>query len=83
MSTTGTNFWLNALTLKQQTNYARFIESARDRVLNAALKKVLWRDQNYRKSREQRRSGSEKGAAQPDVSRGLTETESRLVFISR
>jgi hypothetical protein len=37
-------------------DYARFIESTPDHVLNAALKKVLWRDQDYRKWREQRRS---------------------------
>ena len=44
-------------------DYARFIESSPDHVLNAALKKVLWRDQDYRKWRDQRRnaqSGSEK-----------------------
>jgi len=38
-------------------DYARFIESSPDHVLNAALKKVLWRDQDYRKWREQRRNG--------------------------
>jgi hypothetical protein len=36
-------------------DYARFIESTPDHVVNAALKKVLWRDQDYRKWREQRR----------------------------
>ena len=41
-------------------DYARFIESSPDHVLNAALKKVLWRDQDYRKWREQRRNGSER-----------------------
>ena len=44
-------------------DYARFIESSPDHVLNAVLKKVLWRDQDYRKWREQRRgerSASEK-----------------------
>ena len=41
-------------------DYARFIESSPDHVLNSALKKVLWRDQDYRKWREQRRSGPEK-----------------------
>lgn len=39
-------------------DYARFIESSPDHVLNAALKKTLWRDQDYRKWREQRK-GSE------------------------
>jgi len=37
-------------------DYARFIESSPDHVVNAVLKKVLWRDQDYRKWRDQRRS---------------------------
>jgi len=41
-------------------DYARFIESSPDHVLNSALKKVLWRDQDYRKWREQRCSGPER-----------------------
>jgi hypothetical protein len=44
-------------------DYARFIESNADHVINAVLKKVLWRDQDYRKWREARRtaqSGTEK-----------------------
>jgi hypothetical protein len=44
-------------------DYARFIESNTDHVLNAVLKKVLWRDQDYRKWREARRatqSGADK-----------------------
>ena len=44
-------------------DYARFIESNTDHVVNAVLKKVLWRDQDYRKWREARRatqSGSDK-----------------------
>ena len=52
-------------------DYARFIESSPDHVLNAVLKKVLWRDQDYRKWREARRNsqpGSEK--AQPVEARG-------------
>jgi hypothetical protein len=36
-------------------DYARFIESNADHVINAVLKKVLWRDQEYRKWREARR----------------------------
>jgi hypothetical protein len=47
-------------------DYARFIESNADHVINAVLKKVLWRDQDYRKWREARRTalpGSDK--AQP------------------
>jgi hypothetical protein len=45
-------------------DYARFIESSADHVINSALKKVLWRDQDYRKWREARRTaqpGSDKG----------------------
>ena len=44
-------------------DYARFIESSADHVINSALKKVLWRDQDYRKWRETRRtaqSGTDK-----------------------
>jgi hypothetical protein len=37
-------------------DYARFIESNTDHVVNAVLKKVLWRDQDYRKWREARRA---------------------------
>ena len=52
-------------------DYARFIESSPDHVINSALKKVLWRDQDYRKWREARRTaqpGSDKG--QPVEARG-------------
>lgn len=51
-------------------DYARFIESNADHVINAVLKKVLWRDQDYRKWRESRRTahaGSDK--AQPPEAR--------------
>jgi len=44
-------------------DYARFIESSPDHVINAALKKVLWRDQDYRKWRDQCRSGSDRPPA--------------------
>jgi hypothetical protein len=37
-------------------DYARFIESNADHVINAVLKKVLWRDQDYRNWRELRRT---------------------------
>jgi hypothetical protein len=37
-------------------DYARFIESTTDHVVNSVLKKVLWRDQDYRKWRGERRS---------------------------
>ena len=42
-------------------DYAQFIESSADHVLNSAIKKTLWRDQDYRKWREQNRS-TENGA---------------------
>jgi hypothetical protein len=45
-------------------DYARFIESNADHVINAVLKKVLWRDLDYRKWREARRNpqpGTDKG----------------------
>ena len=38
-------------------DYARFIESSADHVINAVLKKVLWRDLDYRKWRSERRAG--------------------------
>ena len=38
-------------------DYARFIESTTDHVVNSILKKVLWRDQDYRKWRGERRAG--------------------------
>ena len=43
-------------------DYAKFIESSPDHVINAVLKKTLWRDQDYRKWREQRRSQPEGSA---------------------
>jgi hypothetical protein len=49
-------------------DYARFIESSPDHVINAALKKVLWRDQDYRKWRDQRRNGSDR----PQATEGRT-----------
>ena len=52
-------------------DYARFIESSADHVINSALKKVLWRDQDYRKWRAARRTpqpGADK--AQPVEVRG-------------
>ena len=44
-------------------DYARFIESSSDHVVNAVLKKVLWRDQDYRKWRDARRNAPAGGAA--------------------
>jgi len=54
-------------------DYAQFIDSSPDHVINSALKKTLWRDQDYRKWREQRknsggeaaRHGSTEGPAKP------------------
>lgn len=37
-------------------DYARFIDSSPDHVINAVLKKVLWRDLDYRKWRSERRA---------------------------
>lgn len=37
-------------------DYARFIESSPDHVVNLVIKKNLWRDQDYRKWREQNRT---------------------------
>ena len=37
-------------------DYARFIDSTPDHVVNAVIKKNLWRDQDYRKWREQQRA---------------------------
>ena len=51
-------------------DYARFIESNADHVINAVLKKVLWRDQDYRKWREARRTAqSGTDMAQPTEAR--------------
>ena len=45
-------------------DYAQFIESSADHVINAVLKKTLWRDQEYRKWREQRREWPDQSAEQ-------------------
>ena len=39
-------------------DYAQFIESSSDHVLNSAIKKTLWRDLEYRKWREQKRNAT-------------------------
>ena len=46
-------------------DYAQFIESSPDHVVNSVLKKTLWRDQDYRKWRDQRRSRSGDDHAAP------------------
>ncbi len=40
-------------------DYAQFIESSPDHVVNSVLKKTLWRDQDYRKWRELRKGRTE------------------------
>ncbi len=52
-------------------DYARFIESSPDHVINSVLKK-LWRDQDYRKWRDQRRAAQSQSpnVAQPSGLRG-------------
>jgi hypothetical protein len=37
-------------------DYARFIESSADHIVNSIIKKNLWRDQDYRRWREQQRA---------------------------
>lgn len=37
-------------------DYARFIESSPDHIVNSVIKKNLWRDQDYRRWREQQRA---------------------------
>lgn len=44
-------------------DYAQFIESSPDHIVNSVLKKTLWRDQDYRKWRDQRRSRPGDGQA--------------------
>jgi hypothetical protein len=39
-------------------DYAHFIESTPDHIVNAVLKKTLWRDPDYRKWRQARRNES-------------------------
>ena len=41
-------------------NYAAFIGSTPDHVVNSALKMVLWRDADFRRWRRQRQEASEK-----------------------
>ena len=45
-------------------DYAQFIESSPDHVVNSVLKRTLWRDQDYRKWREGRKARPD-GAARP------------------
>jgi hypothetical protein len=50
-------------------DYAQFIESSPDHVVNSVLKKTLWRDQEYRKWRESRRARTD-SPARTSVERG-------------
>lgn len=45
-------------------DYARFIDSTPDHVVNIVIKKNLWRDQDYRKWREQKRADAARGTSQ-------------------
>jgi hypothetical protein len=49
-------------------DYALFIESSPDHVVNSVLKKTLWRDQDYRKWRELRKVRGD-GASRPPAER--------------
>lgn len=48
-------------------DYARFIDSTPDHVVNIVIKKNLWRDQDYRKWREQHRATQ---AKEPPAQKG-------------
>ncbi len=50
--------------------YARFIESTPDHVVNIVIKKNLWRDQDYRKWREQQRTKGQGTAASAGPQKG-------------
>jgi hypothetical protein len=43
-------------------DYARFIDSTPDHVVNSVIKRNLWRDQDYRKWRDQQRSEAARGS---------------------
>ena len=45
-------------------DYARFIDSTPDHVVNIVIKKNLWRDQDYRKWREEKRADAARAASQ-------------------
>ncbi len=51
-------------------DYARFIDSTPDHVVNIVIKKNLWRDQDYRKWREQRRTSSQDTGRQAPAAKG-------------
>ena len=45
-------------------DYARFIDSTPDHVVNIVIKKNLWRDQDYRKWRDAKRADAARAASQ-------------------
>ena len=51
-------------------DYAKFIDSTPDHVVNVVIKKNLWRDQDYRKWREDRRTKSSEAARTAAQARG-------------
>jgi hypothetical protein len=51
-------------------DYAQFIESNADHVVNTVLKRTLWRDQDYRKWRESRRTNAGDSATYGTETRG-------------
>ena len=51
-------------------DYAHFIESSPDHVVNSVIKKNLWRDQEYRKWREQHRPQPVEGPKGAAAGRG-------------
>ena len=50
--------------------YARFIDSSPDHVVNSVLRKNLWRDQDYRRWREQHRTAATGTAKSTSSERG-------------
>jgi hypothetical protein len=51
-------------------DYARFIESSADHVVNSVLKKNLWRDPDYRRWRDQHRTAAAGTAKSASSERG-------------
>ena len=62
-------------------DYAQFIESSADHVVNSVLKKTLWRDQDYRKWREGRKARD--GRSGPASARAPGEIMMRRILASR
>ena len=51
-------------------NYAKMIDSTPDHVVNIVIKKNLWRDQDYRKWREQQRTKNQGSATTAGPQKG-------------